>query len=97
AILWILKTGAAGRFLRDEFPSPSTCRRRLQQWQERGVWLHAWRTLLGTLAERGYDSGPLRERLKKRGIELIAPYRNNNQQRRYEDGRKRAATGADGM
>ena len=33
-----------------------------------------------------YDSEPLRERLKQRGIELIIPYRNNHQ-RRYEDGR----------
>jgi transposase len=40
------------------------------------------------IADRGYDSDPLRERLKKRGIDLIAPYRNNNQERRYEDGRK---------
>src|SRR3989454_11404186 len=38
--------------------------------------------------DRGYDSAPLRQRLKKRGIELIAPYRKNNQGRRYEDGRK---------
>src|SRR6266705_7174857 len=27
-ILWILQTGAAWRFLPDEFPSPSTCWRR---------------------------------------------------------------------
>jgi transposase len=40
------------------------------------------------IADRGYDSDPLRQRLKKRGIDLIAPYRKNNQQRRYEDGRK---------
>jgi IS5 family transposase len=40
------------------------------------------------IADRVYDSDPLRERLKKRGIELIAPYRINNKQRRYEDGRK---------
>src|SRR5271166_4021082 len=40
------------------------------------------------IADRGYDSGPLRKRLQKRGIELIAPYRKNNQRRRYEDGRK---------
>ena len=33
------------------------------------------------IADRGYDSDPLRERLKKRGIELIAPYRKNNKQR----------------
>jgi transposase len=40
------------------------------------------------IADRGYDSDPLRSRLQKRGIELIAPYRKNNQERRYEDGRK---------
>jgi transposase len=35
-----------------------------------------------------YDSDPLRERLQKRGIELIAPYQENRQERRFEDGRK---------
>src|SRR5207248_3903627 len=50
-ILWILQTGAAWRFLPDEFPSPSTCWRRLQRWQEQGIWLEAWRTLLGALDE----------------------------------------------
>ena len=40
------------------------------------------------IADRGYDSDPLRQRLRRRGIELIVPYRENNQHRRYEDGRK---------
>ena len=40
------------------------------------------------IADSAYDSDPLRQRLQKRGIELIAPYRENNRQRRYEDGRK---------
>jgi transposase len=40
------------------------------------------------IADRAYDSDPLRERLKKRGIELIVPYRKNSKLRRYEDGRK---------
>ena len=40
------------------------------------------------VADRGYDSDPLRERLQERGIELIATYRRNNRERRYEDGRK---------
>jgi hypothetical protein len=35
-----------------------------------------------------YDSDPLRQRLKKRGIALIVPYRDNNKLRRYQDGRK---------
>jgi len=52
-ILWILQTGAAWRFLPEEYPSPSTCWRRLKQWEEKGVWLRAWRALLGTLDSRG--------------------------------------------
>jgi transposase len=40
------------------------------------------------IADRGYDSDPLRQRLQKRGSELIAPYRKNNQRWTYEDGRK---------
>jgi transposase len=40
------------------------------------------------IADRGYDSDPLRERLGKRGIELIVPYRKRNKRRLYEDGRK---------
>ena len=34
------------------------------------------------IADRAYGSDPLREWLKKRGIELIAPYRQSNKQRR---------------
>ncbi len=52
-ILWILQTGAAGRFLPDHFPSPSTCRRRLQRWEEKGIWLEAWRRFLGALDSEG--------------------------------------------
>jgi transposase len=52
-ILWVLQTGAAWRFLPDEYPSPSTCWRRLQQWQEQDIWLAAWRALLGGLDEEG--------------------------------------------
>src|SRR5271157_1688564 len=48
------------------------------------------------IADRGYDSDPLRERLKKRGIELIAPYRKNNKERRYQDGRKLGVISAAG-
>src|SRR6266849_777147 len=159
-ILWILQTGAAWRFVPDECPAHSTCWRRLKRCEDEGVWLNAWRRLLGGLDEEGllkwdetfldgsfapakkgalpsakpsgargrsgwywstvkvfrwefgwkvplrtklhlrrpsserviadtaYDSDPLRERLKNRGIELIAPYRENHRHRRYEDGRK---------
>ena len=40
------------------------------------------------IADKGYDSDPLRERLAGRGIELICPYRKNNQKKKYHDGRK---------
>jgi transposase len=52
-ILSVLQTGAAWRFLPDEYPSPSTCWRRLKQWEEDGIWLNAWRTLLGALDAAG--------------------------------------------
>jgi transposase len=52
-ILWILQTGAAWRFLPEDFPSPSTCWRRLKQREEEGVWLQAWRTLPGGLDQEG--------------------------------------------
>jgi transposase len=40
------------------------------------------------IADKGYDSDPLRSRLKARGIELICPYRSNNKKQKYRDGRK---------
>jgi transposase len=40
------------------------------------------------IADKGYDSDPLRRKLKARGIELICPYRSNNMQQKYYDGRK---------
>jgi transposase len=40
------------------------------------------------IADKGYDSDPLRERLAQRGIELICPYRENNKEKKYQDGRK---------
>ena len=52
-ILWVLQTGAAWRFLPDQYPSPATCWRRLKQWEEQDVWLDAWQTLLGTLDGKG--------------------------------------------
>jgi transposase len=52
-ILWVLRTGAAWHFLPEDYPSPATCWRRRQPWEEQGVWLEAWRALLGVLDEAG--------------------------------------------
>jgi len=38
--------------------------------------------------DRGADSDPLRERLKRRGIELICPHRSNRVKPKTQDGRK---------
>jgi transposase len=40
------------------------------------------------IADRGYDSDPLRRRLRRRGITAIIPYRWWNLRRRYDDGRQ---------
>ena len=52
-ILWVLKTGARWRDLPKEYPSASTCWRRLRQWEEKDVWLKIWRQFLGELDQRG--------------------------------------------
>ena len=48
-ILWVLRSGARWKDLPRRFPSPSTCWRRLRQWEEQGIWLKAWRALLAEL------------------------------------------------
>jgi transposase len=40
------------------------------------------------IADRGYDSNPLRARLARRGIEPIIPARSNHKQATHQDGRK---------
>jgi transposase len=40
------------------------------------------------IADRGYDSNPLRELLVKRDIEPIIPKRRNNRKATHQDGRK---------
>jgi len=42
-----------GIFFPTSIVRPSTCWRRLKQWEEEEVWLKARRTLLGTLDEKG--------------------------------------------
>ncbi len=51
-ILWILRSGARWQDLPDEFPHPSTCWRRLRDWEEQDIWLNIWRAFLAELNER---------------------------------------------
>jgi transposase len=48
-ILWVLRSGARWRDLPERYPSPSTCWRRLMEWESDGVLLEIWRTLLDEL------------------------------------------------
>ena len=52
-ILWIARSGARWQDLPREYPSPSTCWRRLRDWEEQGVWLSIWRAFLGELDRKG--------------------------------------------
>jgi transposase len=52
-ILWILRTGARWKDLPKQYPSPSTCWRRLRDWEDQDIWLKAWRALLGQLDAQG--------------------------------------------
>ncbi|WP_444908845.1 transposase [Microbulbifer sp. TRSA005] len=45
-ILWVLRSGARWKDLPSHYPSPSTCWRRLQFWEDHGAWLQAWRRFL---------------------------------------------------
>jgi len=50
-ILWILRSGARWQDLPEKYPHPSTCWRRLRDWDEQGVWLNIWRAFLSELNE----------------------------------------------
>ena len=52
-ILWILWTGAPWAALPRQYGSATTCWRRLQEWERRGVFVKLWRTFLGQLNRRG--------------------------------------------
>jgi transposase len=52
-ILWVLRTGAPWADLPKQYPSPSTCWRRLRLWEEQDVWLNAWRAFLAELDANG--------------------------------------------
>ena len=52
-ILWVLRSGARWKDLPKEYPSSSTCWRRLRDWEQRDVWLTIWRAFLAELDQRG--------------------------------------------
>ena len=52
-IIWVLRSGARWNDLPDRYPSASTCWRRLQQWEEQGVWLKIWPKFMSQLDQQG--------------------------------------------
>ncbi len=52
-ILWVLRSGARWIDLPERFPSPSTCWRRLVEWDEAGVFIEMWHSLINELDENG--------------------------------------------
>jgi transposase len=52
-ILWVLRSGARWKDLPREYPSATTCWRRLREWEEAGVWLSIWRAFLSELDDGG--------------------------------------------
>lgn len=52
-ILWVLRSGARWKDLPKEYPSPSTCWRRLRDWEAAGIWLKIWRAFLAELDAAG--------------------------------------------
>jgi transposase len=51
-ILWILRSGARWQDLPEKFPHPSTCWRRLRDWEERGVLVEHLGAFLSELNQR---------------------------------------------
>jgi transposase len=52
-ILWVLRSGARWRDLPERYPSPSTCWRRLVEWEGEDVLLRIWHAFLDALDEQG--------------------------------------------
>jgi transposase len=52
-ILWVLRSGARWKDLPKRYPSPSTCWRRLAEWEDEGIWEEIWRTFLSELDAQG--------------------------------------------
>jgi transposase len=54
-IIFVLKTGVPWKSLpaTSDFPSGHTCRRRLLEWERKGVWRKLWQSILAELQAEG--------------------------------------------
>jgi transposase len=55
-IIFVLKTGVPWKSLpaTSDFPSGHTCRRRLIEWDQAGVWQRLWQSILAELHSEGH-------------------------------------------
>ncbi|WP_391503298.1 transposase [Botrimarina mediterranea] len=53
-VLWMLSSGARWRHLPERYPSPSTCWRRLGEWQAEGILDEVWQSLLVIGSRKGF-------------------------------------------
>ena len=56
-MLWMLRAGARWQDLPKRFPAPSTCWRRLRDWEEQGLWIKAWQAFFAQLDAQGQREG----------------------------------------
>jgi transposase len=91
---WMVVVDGRGIPLGDHLCSASPSEVRLAETTLASIrvsrWHHAGRPRqkpLRVIADKGYDSDALRQRLKRRGILLIAPHRSNRHRTPPQDGR----------
>jgi transposase len=53
ALIWFARAGCPWEYMPKNFPSHSTCRRRLIEWEEQGIFVAAHQHLLALLDEQG--------------------------------------------
>ena len=51
-ILWLLKSGVRWKNMPRRYPSYATCWRRLQDWEQKGIWNKVWRKYLAELDDQ---------------------------------------------
>ena len=84
---WRVVVDGAGVSLGNHLHSASPSEVKLVEATLQGVRVGRRQKLCRLIADRGYDSDPLRKQLAARGIELIAPHRKNRRKPPTQDGR----------
>jgi len=84
---WMVVVDGAGVPLGDHLHSASPAEVRLAEATLDSIRVGRRRKPARVIADGGYDSDGLRQRLAQRGIELIAPHRRNRRRPPTQDGR----------